>query len=375
MIDFDSYIKMGEPGGKQRAEAWEIAIGLQEVDGLKTSEYLNETAIKHIEGDITIDQVKELIDTYYQSKSVRTPEDKAKEEADKASANITKIINEESFSFSLPGLTSIHKRIFTGIFEFAGQIRGYGITKNEWVLDGDTVRYESPYNLREAIEHDLQREKEFNYAGLTMSDVVSHIAKFTADLWQIHPFGEGNTRTTAVFLIKYLRTLGFQVDNDTFRKHSWYFRNALVRANYQNLQKGIYKETIHLEKFFRNLLMGENNELLNRYLHVRANNVLDGVTPISTPTSAPTSTSILPENENIIRLIEAIAESQLSVKEMLIAIGLKDRPNFIEYSLSPAMSQGYVRMLYPESPRHPRQKYLLTVKGLAAYKELMNLAH
>ena len=371
MIDFDTYIKMGEPGGKQRAEAWEIAIGLQEVDGLKTSEYLNETAIKHIEGDITIDEVRELIDSYYQSKSIRTPEDKAKEEADKASANITKIINEESFSFSLPGLTSIHKRIFTGIFEFAGQIRGYGITKNEWVLDGDTVRYESPYNLREAIEHDLQREKEFNYAGLTMSDVVSHIAKFTADLWQIHPFGEGNTRTTAVFLIKYLRTLGFQVDNDTFRKHSWYFRNALVRANYQNLQKGIYKETIHLEKFFRNLLMGENNELLNRYLHVRANNVLDGVTP----TSTPTSTGILPENENIIRLIEAIADKQLSVKEMLVSIGLKDRQNFIEYSLSPAMSQGYVRMLYPDSPRHPRQKYLLTVKGLAAYKELMNLVN
>ena len=373
MIDFDSYIKMGEPGGKQRAEAWEIAIGLQEVDGLKTSEYLNETAIKHIEGDITIDEVRELIDTYYQSKSIRTPEDKAKEEADKASANITKIINEESFSFSLPGLTSIHKRIFTGIFEFAGQIRGYGITKNEWVLYGDTVRYESPYNLREAIEHDLQREKEFNYACLTMSDVVSHIAKFTADLWQIHPFGEGNTRTTAVFLIKYLRTLGFQVDNDTFRKHSWYFRNALVRANYQNLQKGIYKETIHLEKFFRNLLMGENNELLNRYLHVRANKVLDESTRISTRTS--TRTSMIPENENICRLIEVIAEKQLSIKEMMAAIGLKHRPNFIEYSLSPAMSQGYVRMLYPDSPRHPRQKYLLTVKGLAVYKELTNLVH
>ena len=149
----------------------------------------------------------------------------------------------------------------------------------------------------------------------------------------------------------------------------------MVRANYQNLQKGIYKETIHLEKFFRNLLMGENNELLNRYLHVRANNVLDGATPASTPTSTPTSIGILPENENIIRLIEAIADKQLSVKEMLVSIGLKDRQNFIEYSLSPAMSQGYVRMLYPESPRHPRQKYLLTVKGLAAYKELMNLAH
>ena len=184
MIDFDSYIKMGEPGGKQRAEAWEIAIGLQEVDGLKTSEYLNETAIKHIEGDITIDEVRELIDTYYQSKSIRTPEDKAKEEADKASANITKIINEESFSFSLPGLTSIHKRIFTGIFEFAGQIRGYGITKKEWVLDGDTVRYESPYNLREAIEHDLQREKEFNYAKTVLFLTFCFFAVFWTSLFR-----------------------------------------------------------------------------------------------------------------------------------------------------------------------------------------------
>ena len=210
---------------------------------------------------------------------------------------------------------------------------------------------------------------------MDMSEIVKHIAQFTSDIWQIHPFCEGNTRTTAVFIIKYLRSLGFDVDNTTFEKNSWYFRNALVRANYQNLQKGIYKETIHLERFFRNLLMGEDNVLTNRCLHIKAKELLDGATPTSTPTSTPASTptSVIPESENVKRLIRAIAEEQLSVREMMAAVGLKDRPNFIEYSLSPAMSGGYVRMLYPDSPRHPRQKYMLTVKGLVVYKEMLTM--
>ena len=368
MIDFDTYIRMGEPGGKERAEAWKTAIGLQAVDGLKTSEYLNETAAKHIEGDITIDQVKELIDTYYQSKTNRTPEEDEIEEADKASANIARILNEPSFTFSIHGLTSIHMRIFTGIFKHAGILRDYEISKKEWVLDGASVSYGFAYELQGALAHDIQRERDFNYTGMDMSEIVKHIAQFTSDIWQIHPFCEGNTRTTAVFIIKYLRTLGFDVNNSIFAKNSWYFRNALVRANYQNLQKGIYKDIIHLERFFRNLMMGEDNVLMNRYLHIKTQGLINGVAPTSTPTSTPTS--LIPENANIKRLIEVIGENRLSVKEMLIAIGLKDRPNFLEYTLSPAMNEGYVRMLYPTSPRHPRQKYLLTVKGLAAYNEI-----
>ena len=156
------------------------------------------------------------------------------------------------------------------------------------------------------------------------------------------------------------------MNNTTFEKNSWYFRNALVRANYQNLQKGIYKESIHLERFFRNLLMGEDNVLMHRHLYIKAKELLDGTTPASTPTSTPTS--VITEGENVRRLISAIAEKQLSVKEMLVGMGLKDRPNFLEYTLFPAMKEGYVRMLYPDSPRHPRQKYLLTVKGLAVYR-------
>ena len=314
--------------------------------------------------DITIEEVKNLIDTYYQSKTNRTSEDDEIEEADKASANIASILNEPSFTFSISGLTSIHKRIFNGIFKHAGIIRDYEISKKEWVLDGASVSYGFAFELKGALELDIQRERDFNYTGMALSEIVKHITQFTSDIWQIHPFCEGNTRTTAVFIIKYLRSLGFNVNNTTFEKNSWYFRNALVRANYQNLQKGKYKETIHLERFFRNLLMGEDNVLMNRYLHIKAKELLEGVTPSSAPTS------IIPENENIKRLLEAIGEKQLSVKEMLEAVGLKDRKNFLEYSLSPAISEGYVRMLYPDSPRHPRQKYLLTAKGLAAYKEL-----
>ena len=179
--------------------ARKTAIGLQAVDGLKTSEYLNETAAKHIEGDITIDQVKDLIDTYYQSKTVRTPEDDEVEEADKTSANIARILNEPSFH----GLTSIHKRIFTGIFKHAGILRDYEISKKEWVLDGASVSYGFAFELQAALAHDIQRERDFNYTGMDMSEIVKHITQFTSALWQIHPFCEGNTRTTAVFVIKY----------------------------------------------------------------------------------------------------------------------------------------------------------------------------
>ena len=180
-----------------------------------------------------------------------------------------------------------------------------------------------------------------------------------------------------VFARKYRKDEGFECNNDLFELHSWYFRNALVRANYRNVAKGISQDYGFLSKFFRNLLMGENHELKNRYMLVNApeewtkeasTEQVQDKYRASTPTSTPTS--VIPKNENIKRLIGAIAEKQLSVKEMMAAVGLKDRPNFIEYSLSPAMKNGYVRLLYPDSPRHPRQKYLLTVKGLAVFKEI-----
>lgn len=264
MTHFDEYLRQSEPAKREKSYAWQTAIGLQAVDGLTPSEYLIETARKHIEGDITIDEVQELIKSYYQSKKNRTADDDKKEEADKVSANITKLLNERTFAFTLVGFTAVHKRIFDGVFKFAGKIRDYNITKKEWVLRGDTVLYVSAPDLRSAIEHDLEQEKAFDYTGLSMEEVTSHIVKFVSGLWQIHPFGEDNTRTVAVFTIQYLRSMGFDVHNKLFADNSWYFRNALVRANYQNIRQGIKRNSEYLELFFRNLLMGETNELKNR---------------------------------------------------------------------------------------------------------------
>ena len=259
-IDFESYIRGSEPDKKEKASAWKTAIGLQAVDGLRTSDYLKDTAIKHIEGDISIDEVKKLINGYYQSKTVRTLKDEETEEADKVSANIARILNEQSFAFSVTGFTSIHRRLFEGIFKFAGKIRNYDITKKEWVLRGDTVLYVNSEDLHKALEYDLEQEKNFSFKGLSMDDIVVHIAKFISGIWQIHPFGEGNTRTTAVFAIKYLRSIGFDVNNDLFADNSWYFRNALVRANYRNVRKDVEPDMSFLIAFFRNLMMGENHD-------------------------------------------------------------------------------------------------------------------
>ncbi len=154
------------------------------------------------------------------------------------------------------------------MFNHAGQVRQYNITKKEWVLNGDTVIYADWNSIKETLDYDFATEKQFSYEGLSVDAAVKHLAKFASDIWQIHPFGEGNTRATAVFMIKYMKTFGFRVNNDAFRENSWYFRNALVRANYNDLQKGIHSTTKFLELFFANLLLGTDHELKNRYMHV-----------------------------------------------------------------------------------------------------------
>ena len=266
MTDFDEYIKQGEPGKKQRAYAWQTAIGPQAVDQLEPSEYLIKTARQNIEGTINIDEAQVLIKSYYQSKAIRTPDEEGKKEADIVSAHIAKILGEQSFAFSVVGITSIHRRLFEGVFKHAGSIRNYDITKKEWVLRGETVLYVNYEDITRAVEYDLDQEKRFTYAGLTQDQIIEHIANFVSGIWQIHPFREGNTRTTAIFTIKYLRSIGFSVENELFANNSWYFRNALVRANYRNAAKGIEPDISFLIKFFRNLLLGENNELQNRRL-------------------------------------------------------------------------------------------------------------
>ena len=269
MSEFDKYIVQGEPDKKAKANAWQTAIGLQDVDGLKPSEYLIKTAVQHIEGDITIDQVKDMLDTYYQTKDSRELlDDERTEEADKVSARITEILSEQSFSFTPDYLLRIHRRLFEGIYKHAGQLRDVNITKKEWVLNGDTVLYSNYDMLRETLEYDFEQEKKTNYSVLNADMAVKQICKFVSGIWQIHPFREGNTRTTAVFTMKWLQTFGFSVDNDVFKDNSWYFRNALVRANYNNIPKRIFVTTEYLEMFFRNLIFGEKNKLSNRNLLV-----------------------------------------------------------------------------------------------------------
>jgi fido (protein-threonine AMPylation protein) len=277
MENFDEYLRQGEPNKAEKAKVWKTAIGLQQVDGLKPSEYLIETAKQNIEGDITIDEVKKRIDSYYQQHPVISFNDRT-EEADKVSARIAEMLSEQTFTFSPAEYLAIHRRLFTGIYKFAGKIRDYNITKKEWVLNGETVLYASADSLSATLEYDFEQERKFSYKGLSEQDIIEHIAHFISNLWQIHTFGEGNTRTTAIFLIKYLRKLGFKnINNDLFANHSWYFRNALVRANYEYLSRRIYKTEKFLIRFLLNLLLIGNYSLKNREMHILADTVIDTV--------------------------------------------------------------------------------------------------
>ena len=269
MSDFDEYIKQGEPSRKEKAQIWQMAIGLQDVDGLKPSDYLIEVARENIEDKITINEVLQRIDSYYkQQANQKNIGTERTEEADKVSARITEILSNNTFSFSPLEYIEIHRRLFTGIYKFAGKSRDYNITKNEWVLKGQTVLY-SDFNLiRQTLDYDFAQEKKFDYKTVDYFQSVQHIVKFISGIWQIQAFGEGNTRTTAVFAIKYLRSFGFEIDNKLFAKHSWYFRNALVRANFNDLKNNIHATTDYLMRFFGNLLLNENNILKNRELLV-----------------------------------------------------------------------------------------------------------
>ncbi|MBR3858843.1 MAG: Fic family protein [Bacteroidaceae bacterium] len=375
-LNFEEYIKASEPHKRERAEAWRVAIGLQAVDGLQVSEYLKQTARQHIEGEITIDEAREQIKQYYISKTKHDDDDNEKEEADRVSGNIAKLISSPSFTFNAAGVVAIHRAIFEGVFKHAGALRTYDITKKEWVLRGDTVTYGRWQDLRMALDYDIEQEKGFDYRGLSMNEIVEHIARFISGIWQTHPFCEGNTRTTAVFAIKYLKSIGFECNNDLFEQYSWYFRNALVRANYKNVAKGIGQDYSFLHKFFRNLLMGENHELKNRYMLVNApSEWSDGTDAGQVQDKYRISTGqvqdkLHTDNPNITQIVQVVGEKELSVKEMMDGVGLRGRDNFLNLYLNPAITEGYIRMLYPDSPRHPRQKYLLTVKGLALYNEL-----
>ena len=230
--EFEKYLRTPEPSVRERADYWRTAIGLQAVDQLTVSDFLKQTAQEHIEGQISADEAEKRIKAYYQAKEIRLPDDDEKEEADKVSMNIIKLLGEQSFTFSVAGFASVHRQILT-------------------------------------LEYDLAQEKQFDYTNLALPEAIRHIADFVANIWQIHPFREGNTRTTAIFTIKYLRCIGFKkINNDLFEQHSWYFRNALVRANYKNVTRAVNPDSSFLVAFFRNLLLNEQTPLHNRDLHI-----------------------------------------------------------------------------------------------------------
>ena len=337
--DLEEYIRQGEPGKAERSAAWRTAIGLQDVDGLKTSDYLLETAKEHIEGNIGIADAQKRIQAYYEVRSDRQNAAIETKEADIVSSRITELLEEKTFQFSPAEWQTIHRRLFTGVFEHAGTARKYNITKKEWVLNGASVVYASYESINDTVAYDFNTEKSFSYAGLSLHEAVRHISKFVSDIWQIHPFCEGNTRATAVFIIKYLKTFGFSITNDIFAENSWYFRNALVRANYNDFKNHIEATTQYLELFFENLLMGTSHKLKNRYLHIDyQNKAVQSAKPEDSKCKNCTLNCTL-EELAILKMISA--NPVITQKELAKEIGKSERT--IKTRMMELQNKGYLR--------------------------------
>lgn len=329
MADFTEYKKLDEPDKLKKLENWRVAIGLQQVDGLTPSKYLVELAKDNINGKISIDEAEKQIATYYKKNPPKTTEEQRKKEADEVSARITKLLENNTFSLNPGEFLAIHKYLFAGILDtkITGKFRTYDISKKEAILNGDTVIYGRADSIKETLNYDFEKEKSFKYNGLTKQEKIDHIIKFMSDIWQVHPFGEGNTRTVAVFIIKYLRTLGFKADNTLFEANSLYFRNALVRANYQNLEQDVYYTMEYLNKFFGNLLMGEKNVLDNRDMQI-----------FNSAKPEPKK----PTQKARDRILELIAvRPDISMVEMAEELGLT--ADGIKYHINKLKSEGIIR--------------------------------
>lgn len=339
-LELEEYMRQGEPERTEKSAAWRTAIGLQEVDGLKTSEYLLEIAKEHIEGNIDMSGAEQRIRSYYEQRDDRHAIENGTMEADIVSVHIAELLGEKTFQFSPVMYQKIHGRLFAGVFAHAGKFRTYNITKREWVLNGETVLYASYDSIRDTLDYDFAQEKQFFYGTVSVSEAVGHIAKFASDIWQIHPFCEGNTRATAVFIIKYLKTFGFQINNDVFAENSWYFRNALVRANYNDLQKGIHATTGYLELFFENLLLDAQHVLKNRYLHVDYNaeaNTQSANFDISKCQNGTLDCTL--EELAVLRAI--MADSSVTQKALAAAVGKSERT--IKRCTLSLQEKGYIR--------------------------------
>ena len=270
MSEEENYIIENETQDtKKKQEYWNTGIGLNKVDNLEPSKYLIDLSKKNINGELKYSEVENLLKTYYETQNQSDISIQREKECDIVSLRIAQLLEDKSFGFSPVALKNIHKFLFKDIYDFAGNYRNYNITKNEEILNGDTVKCVNYQDIESYIEYDFKEEKDFDYSKLNKDELISHIIKFTSSIWQIHPFGEGNTRTTAVFIEKYLNSIGFNINNDMFKNNSLYFRNALVRSNYGNIPKGIYPTFQYLAMFFENLLQGKEHELKNRELYVK----------------------------------------------------------------------------------------------------------
>lgn len=237
----------------------ETGIGLQKVDGLEPPGYVKETLKSYYEKDSSLEEISDSIDQYFKKHKNETKDREI--ESSIVALRIIDVLKDKSFVFSVGQYLAIHKRLFEGIIDNAGKLRTYNIEKEEKVICGHSVIYGDYRDLATALEYDLNAERKYSYEDKTMDEIIEHLRTFVSNLWQIHPFGEGNTRTTSVFFIKYLRTLGFDVTNDAFSKNAKYFRNSLVRANYSNIRESVFSDNEYLTLFLRNLLLNENNVL------------------------------------------------------------------------------------------------------------------
>ena len=271
--EFDSsnveYTEETKPKDYVKQLEWDMAIGLQEVDNLKPSKYLEKLLGENVNGNLTIKQVEEELREYYIEKDKKQELNHNELECDFVSTRIVELLQIDNFELSVDYLKYIHKYLFQDVYEFAGEFRNIDFSKHEKILNNDSVAYGDCKTLKESLEYDISLEKEKNYKDMSVVEVINNITKFSSSIWQVHPFREGNTRTTALFIEKYLISLGYEVDNTLFKDKSVYFRNALVRSNYFNNYLNIKEDNNYLVKFYENLLLGKNNNLQSQDLIIK----------------------------------------------------------------------------------------------------------
>ena len=263
------YSEISKPTGYIKQLEWDMAIGLQVVDNLKPSKYLEKLLDDNVNGIMTIDEVKESLRAYYVEKGSNDEINHNELECDFVSTRIVELLQQDNFELSVDYLKYVHKYLFQDVYEFAGEFRKIDFSKHEKILNNDSVAYGDSKTLKESLEYDISLEKEKNYKEMSIVEVINNITNFSSSIWQVHPFREGNTRTTALFIEKYLISLGYNVDNTLFKDKSIYFRNALVRSNYFNNYLNIKEDNRYLIKFYENLLLGKNNNLHSEDLIVR----------------------------------------------------------------------------------------------------------